>query len=160
MVHLSDPRSREGATMVEFMIATVIALILVLVLGWLLMSSQRTWESGRDKSELQANTTEALEWMARSIRESRRLTLVNSNEFWTHDETGGLAHTYRLDNTGVEPRLQQDGQDLATRHCTQFTVTADDDTTSLTLVLELEDSDGDRVLGMTRVALRNRTLIF
>jgi Tfp pilus assembly protein PilV len=160
MVCLAKKRSREGATMVEVMIATVIALVLVLVLGWLLMASQSTWESGRDKTELQANTTEALEWMARSIRESRRLTVVNTSEFWTFDETGSLVHTYRLDTSGTEPRLQVDGQDLATRHCTQFMISADDDTTSLTLVLELEDRDGDRVIGMTRVALRNRTLTF
>ena len=138
----------------------MIALVVVLALGRIMLANQRSWDSGRDKAELQANTTETLEWMARSIRAARFLTVVAGDEFWTHDESGTLTHVYRLDTDGAEPRLQEDGRDLSTRRCTQFVVTADDDTTSLTLRLELEDDDGDRVFGMTRVAVRNRSLAF
>jgi hypothetical protein len=141
--------------MVEMMVALFLALLVVMALGSLIVMNQRSWAWGQDKAMLQANVTESLEWMARSIRAARNLTLASPQEFSTYDETGTLAHTYRRDTIGGVPRLLQDGNDLVDRRCTSFTVSANADTTSLTLVLQLEDNAGSVVEGMTRATMRN-----
>jgi prepilin-type N-terminal cleavage/methylation domain-containing protein len=160
MVALERRGTDRGYTMIELIIASVIALIVVLAMGKLILVNQSSWEGGRDKAVLQANVTESLEWMARSIRAARTAQVVDVDEFRTYDESGNLAHTYRLVVAGGGNRLQEDGQDLINRNCTQFVVAANADTTSLTLTLELEDKAGDRVAGMSRTTLRNRTLEF
>ena len=124
-------------------------------MGSLILQNQRSWQWGRDKTVLQQNTTEALEWMARSVRASRRLAVVSDTKFRTYNENGVLVHSYERTLVAGEGRLQEDAMDLVDRRCTQFQVTTDEDTTSVTLVLELEDDAGNRVAVMTRATVRN-----
>jgi hypothetical protein len=144
----------------EMVIAVFVALIVVLALGRLILANQRAWEWGRDKAELQQNVTEGLEWMARSVRAARTVEITGTDEFRTYDENGSLVHTFQLANVGSQTRLLQDGSDLVDRRCTLFQITANSDTTSLTLEVELEDNAGNRVAGQTRVTIRNRTFTF
>ncbi len=153
-------RAHRGYTLVELTVALVIGLFVVLVLGRIVLSSQSSWRSGHDKAVLQQNTTEALEWMARSIRAARTIAVVDSTEFSTYDETGALVHTYRAALVGGQYRLQEDGINLVDRVCTRFRCDADDDTTSLTITVEFEDSYGFRVGGKTRAAIRNQSFEF
>jgi type II secretory pathway pseudopilin PulG len=153
-------RDRGGYTIIELIIATAVAFIVVLALGRIIVANQRSWEWGRDKIVLQQNATEALEWMARSIRAARTIALIDSTGFRTYDEGNGLVHTYRTVGSAGRLRLQEDGRDLVDRRCTAFSVRANHDTTTLSLWLELEDVAGNRVAGMTRTALRNRTFEF
>ena len=149
------PRRERGVALVEFVIAGFIGLLVLLALGRIVLMNTRAWGWGRDKAELQANATEALEWMARSVREARRVVVVSATQFRTYDSQGSLVHTYARETSGGEPRLREDNRDLCTRKCTQFTVTPDNDTTSVTLQFELEDHSGDRVAVLTRAARRN-----
>jgi len=141
------------------LIATFLAFIVVLALGKLILANQQSWEWGRDKVVLQQNTTEALEWMSRSVRAARSLSTSSATSFATHDSSGAVIHTYQLVG-GDDARLQEDGVDLVDRRCLQFDVVPDSDTTSLSLTLELEDNAGSRVLGSTRARLRNRSFEF
>ena len=152
-------RSRGGFTLVELMIALFIALFVVFVLGRVILTNQRAFAWNQDKMVLQQNVTETLEWLARSVRASRTLQVVSSTQFRTYDEQGNLTHNYQL-ITGPPDRLQVDGNDLVSRNCTLFTVTPDDDTTSVTIQLELEDDSSNRVAATTRAAVRNRTFEF
>jgi Tfp pilus assembly protein PilV len=149
-------RSNKGVTMVELLIAAFVALIVVLAMGRIITTNIRSWNQGRDKAVLQQNVTEALEWMARSIRGARTIEVISSTQFSTYDETGSLVHTYALSGD----RLHEDGSDLVDRKCTSFSVTPDADTTSLVLELELEDDAGMLVAARTRAAARNRTFEF
>lgn len=152
--------TRRGFTMIELMVAIFLSLIVIFAIGKILTSSQRAWAWGRDKVTLQANSAEALEWMARSVRAAQRLRVVSASEFRTYDETGALVHTYRRVLVGGVGRLQQDGTNLVSRTCNAFTVTPDPDTTSLTLTLELQDASGNKLREVTRAAVRNRTFEF
>ncbi|MBU1699089.1 MAG: hypothetical protein KJ970_17120 [Candidatus Eisenbacteria bacterium] len=148
-----------GYTAIEMLIASFLGLIIVFALGRLILTNQRSWEWGRDKAVLQQNSTEALEWMARSIRAAGSLSTSSATSFSTHDSSGVLIHTYQLTGGG-DPRIQEDGVNLVDRRCTQFNVVPDSDTTSLSLTLELEDNAGNLVLEMTRARLRNRIFEF
>jgi prepilin-type N-terminal cleavage/methylation domain-containing protein len=152
--------NRHGYSLIEMMIALFLALIVVLALGKLITANQRSWAWGRDKAELQANTTEALEWMARSIRSANTLTLTGADEFNTFDQDGTLLHTYRLGSDAGETRVLEDDRSLVARRCTHFVVDANEDTTSLTLSLELVDRAGNHVAGFSRATVRNQTLEF
>jgi prepilin-type N-terminal cleavage/methylation domain-containing protein len=152
--------NRKGFTMIELMVALFLSLIVIFAIGKILTSSQKAWSWGRDKAVLQANSTEALEWMARSIRAARRLQVVSTSEFRTYDENGALVHTFQRATVGGVGRLQQDGSNLVARTCTAFNVTPDPDTTSLSLTLELQDDSGNKIREVTRAAIRNRSFEF
>jgi hypothetical protein len=142
--------------MVELMIALILGLVVVLAIGSLVLQNQRSWRWNKDKTVLQQNVTESLEWMARQVRAARSVQVVSSEEFRTYDENDALVHRYEW--TG--DRLQQDGSDLVDRKCTDFQVFPDEDTTSVTIVLELEDDAFNLVGGSTRAAIRNQTYEF
>ena len=150
----------RGYTTVELMVAIFLAFIVVLALGRIILANQRSWEWGRDKAVLQANLTEALEGVSRSVHAARTLEVILHggvpSEVRTYDETGALVHTFMTATVGTEVRLQRDGTDLVARKCTYFRAIPDNDTTSVTLVLELEDKAGSRVRATTRAAIRNR----
>jgi hypothetical protein len=160
MATLKQRQHCSGYTFIELAVASLLAFLVVLALGRLILANQRSWEWGRDKVVLQQNVTEALEWMARSIRAARSLQLQADDHFNTFDESGVQVHTYQLVTGAGGPRLQEDGQDLSDRLCTEFTVSANWDTTSLIIRLELEDNTGDRVAGLTRATIRNRPFEF
>jgi Tfp pilus assembly protein PilV len=145
----------RGFTTIELLIASVIALVVVFAMGYLILQNQRSWEWGRDKTVLQQNTTEALEWMARSVRASRWLDVVSDKKFMTYDEDSVLVHTYELIEADEKEWLQEDGINLVDRPCTHFEVTTDADMKSVTLLLELEDEAGNKVAATTRAAARN-----
>ena len=109
---------------------------------------------------LQQNSTESLEWMSRSIRAAHSIAVIDTSEFRTYDDAGTLLHTYELVNVGGINRLHQDGSNLVDRRVTRFLVVPDDDTTSVTLTLEIEDRAGSRVEAITRTAVRNRSFEF
>jgi len=160
-MRIGPARGHErGFTTMEFLIAGFLAFIVVLALGRVILVNQQSWERGRDKTELQQNATEVLEWMARSVRAARTLNVVSSSEFRTYDETGALVHTYRRVAVSGVNRLQQDGTDLVDRLCTQFVVVPNADTTTVRLTLELEDNSGNRVGAETRASIRNQAFEF
>lgn len=146
----------KGATMVELLLAVFLALIVVLALGKIVTMNQRAWEWGRQKAMLQQNVTEALEWMARSVRGARSLDVISPSELRTYDETGTMTHAFRRQLVNGSYRLQQDGADLVDRPCVAFVVSPDSDSTSVIMELELQDGAGNRVRAMTRATLRNR----
>ncbi len=151
---------RAGFTMIELMIALVLALIVVLAMARIILANQRAWEWGRDKVVLQQNVTEALEQMERSVRAANRLSVVGSTEFRTYDRHAVLLHTYRLVQVGADWRLREDGRDLVDRSCSRFNVLPGSDTTNVTIDVEFIDNSGDRVAATTRAAVRNRTFVF
>jgi hypothetical protein len=149
------PRRTRGVALIEFVVAGFIGLLVVLALGRIVLMNGRAWGWGRDKAELQANATEALEWMARSVREARRVIVDSPTQFRTYDSQGNLVHTFSRQTSNGEMRLREDDHDLSARTCTQLAVTPDNDTTSVTLRFELQDHSGNRVSVLTRAARRN-----
>jgi hypothetical protein len=146
--------------LIELSVAVFLALIVVLALGKIFTMNQRAWEWGRQKVVLQQNGTEAVEWIARSVRAARTLEVVSPSELKTYDENGAIVHTFRRELVSGSYRLQQDGSDLVERPCTAFLVTPDPESTSVSLEVELEDGAGNRVRVMTRATLRNRSYEF
>ncbi len=155
---------RKGFTLLEMMIGLSLALIVVFALGRIVTSNQKAWEWGRDKTVLQANVTEALEWMSRGVHGARTLEVIShsgvNDEFRAYDETGALLHTYRRVMVSGVGRLQQDGANLVDRPCTRFIVTPNADTTSLTFDLELKSKTDALVAATTRATVRNRFFTF
>ncbi|HPF71537.1 MAG TPA: prepilin-type N-terminal cleavage/methylation domain-containing protein [Candidatus Krumholzibacteria bacterium] len=153
--------ARGGFTIVEMVIALMIALIVVLAMGRLLVVNQNAWNDGRDKAQLQQNLSEVLDRMVRSVRGARTVAVVDAGEFRTYDAAGGLVHTYALVRVGDLPGvLQEDGVALTTRRCAAFTCAANGDNTSLTLAVTLLDDADNEVSRTTRVTIRNRTIEF
>jgi prepilin-type N-terminal cleavage/methylation domain-containing protein len=157
---MSVQSDQRGVTLIELSLALVVGLLVVLALGRIVLANQRSWEQGRDKTELQQNTTEALEWMARSVRSARTVAVIDTTEFRTYDAAGSLVHTYELVAGVGQPRLHEDGSELTDRPCTLFYVLPDADTTGVTLTIELEDRAGNRVAAQTRATLRNQSFQF
>ena len=120
-------------------------IVVVLALGALIQANRASFAWGQDKASLQQNVSEALDWMTRSIRAARTLQVNGTEEFRTFDEAGNLEHVYeRATDSGV-PRLLVDGSPLIQRRCHSFLVTANSDTTSVTLKVVFESDAGDFV---------------
>jgi hypothetical protein len=166
--------------MIELMAAFALSMIVVLLLGKIVLSSQKAWQWGRDKALLQQNATETLEDIARSVRASYSLRVSGSGNNGALDTYGDSLKTlhnfYRIDNSTGVPKLRKDvyrngaltlSTELSPRKCVQFRVTPDStktDTTSVFLRLTLEDNEatppatqGARMQATTRVAIRNRS---
>lgn len=156
---MKPARRREGYTILEMTIGLFLSLVVVLAMGRIIVSGQRAWGWGRDKAVLQANVTEALEWMSRSVRGARFvLVYQGGREFRTFDEDSVLVHTFVW--TPGTGRLQQDGSDLTPRRCTAFLAKAAPESTGLALYLRLRDISGNAVADTTRAAVRNRFMQF
>lgn len=153
-------RHRSGFTLIEMVVALFVSLIVVAALGKIMLVNSRSWKLGNDKVLLQQNVSDAVERMAHSIRSSRRLRVISATEFRTYDTAGALTHTYRSYQTAGGQRLQEDGRDMAPQACDSFACTTNADTTSLTLAVQLQNTDGETVARRTRVTIRNRTMPF
>ncbi len=152
--------ARRGLTMIELMVACLIAVIVVLALGRIVLANKRGFDWNMDKTVLQQNVTEALESMARSVRASRSIVVTSPAAFSTYDETGALTHTFVRTVQDGRGTLLRDGAPLTARVCPTFTVTPDDDTTSVLMQLELADNSGNNVALVTRAAVRSRHFEF
>ena len=153
-------RGRTGFTMIEMVVALFISLIVVAALGKVMLVNSRSWKLGNEKVLLQTNVSDAVDRMSRSIRSARRLQVISATEFRTYDTAGALKHTYRRYQTAGGLRLQEDGLDLTPQACNSFACTANADTTSLTISLQLQNADGELVARQTRITVRNRTMSF
>ncbi len=149
----NGPGATGGYLLMELVIGAFLALMVVLFMGRILLVNAASLRAAADKAALQANVTEALEDIARSVRLSRYLTVPSSTRLFTFDRTGSVYHAY-VWRSGI---LTQDNVPLVARRCTRFVVAPDIDTTSVQITVELTDRVGNRVAGKTRVAVRNRT---
>ncbi len=152
-------KRQRGYTLIEFTVASMLAILVTLALGRLILANQRSWEWGRDKIVLQQNASLTMERMSSHIRGARSIAVVDSTEFRLYDAGGGLTDIYRRVATDGG-RLQHNSLDMVDRRCTAFIVTTDNDTTSVTIQMELADNADSRVAVMSRTAVRNQSFEF
>jgi competence protein ComGC len=153
-------RSHHGYTVVELMLALFIAFIVMLGIGKMMVINQKMWQAGAEQVQLQQEVSHVLERLGSSIRNAHSLESNRSDEFLTRSSDGTLKHRYDLSPSSEGYRLQEDGKDLCEASCLSFECAPNADNTYLLLTIELEDRAGNRVSGMTRVAVRNTTLAF
>ena len=146
---------QRGITITELMVAMFASFIVLMGLGKLVTINRQTFESGKGKSDIQINSALVIDRMSRSVRQASRITVTNGSTFSTHDEDGAVVHTYSLQDGAI----QENGTDIAPEACTLFTVGTDADTLSLTIRLDLADSDGSAMSSVTRVCRRNAPVL-
>ena len=151
-------RRERGVTLIELMVAIMASGIVLFALGNIIIVNQKTMKRSQDRASLQQHTTVIMSQMARAIRGSNRIEVTGANEFRLRDLNGALTSTFQLVTDTGGPRLQMDGTNMADLDCTRFTVTANSDTTSVTLDLELTTTDSVTLNELNTVSLRNRTL--
>ena len=154
-----DKSAQRGYTLLELMVAGMLSMFVLLALGKLILVNQQSWEWGRDKSVLQQNASLTLERISSRVRGARTIAVTDSTEFRCYDASGSLTDVFRrVINSGG--RLQHNGLDMVDRTCKAFIVTTDNDTTSVTIQLEIEDNSSERITAMTRAAIRNQSFVF
>jgi prepilin-type N-terminal cleavage/methylation domain-containing protein len=152
--------SRQGFTLIELVVAMAIAFVVVLAVGKMMVANQKLWRTAAEKALLQQNVTEVLDHVAGSVRRASSLEIVSTEEFQTWEEGRAVGHTFVLSRENSGNLLRKDGELMTSWNCVRFECLANGDQSTLELTLELEDSSGNRVSGMTRVTLRNTTLAF
>jgi len=151
--------NQRGYTLLELMVAGMLSMFVLLALGKLILVNQQSWEWGRDKTVLQQNASLTLERISARVRAARSIAVADSTEFRCYDATGSVTDVFRrVVNSGG--RLQHNGLDMVDRTCNAFIVTTDDDTTSVTIQIELADNSDERITAMTRTAIRNQSFTF
>ena len=157
---LGHGRAR-GFTTIELMVASLIALFVALAAGSILFSSQRSHRQGQDKLVMQQEATRAVEQIARDIRRSRWVDWNSGvpSRIALRDHFGALIRVYDRGAVAGVQKARQDGAALTDHECTQLTFTANSDTTTLSIQLELRDRAGNKVKVESKASIRNRPFI-
>ncbi|MDP6797785.1 MAG: hypothetical protein QGG33_08170 [Candidatus Krumholzibacteria bacterium] len=146
--------NEKGFSVMELMVACSLAILVMMGLGHLMLGNQAAWNWGMSKLELQQEASRVLDRMSHSLRAADGISLLNGSEFKTLDPGETVLHHYRRVASGSQYRLQENGTDMQDSDCTVFSVSANSDSSLLTLSLELLDEAGNRVSSMTMVSLR------
>ncbi len=153
-------RRERGVTLIELMVAIMASGIVLFALGNIVIVNQKAMARSQTRASLQQHTTVVTATMARAIRGANRIEITGANGFRLRDLSGSVTYTYQLQSGNDGPRLQQNGVDMAELDCTRFGITANEDTTSVTVDLELTSSEGVKLSELNTVSIRNRTLEF
>ncbi len=148
---------RRGLTVIEMLVASMLGIILIMALGQLILTNERTWSASRNKVELQQELNRALDRMSRAVREAHSIAVVDDDHFQTLDRDGVVRYEYQLDHDG---QLWENETALTECTCLQFQVSANGDQTGLDLRVRFGDDTGNGAEAQTWVTVRNRALSF
>ncbi len=151
------PRA-PGYTMVELMIALFLALLVALAAGAIVLTNQASFRRGREKIELQQETTRAVEQIARDVRRARWMAYDagHPDELALLDADGTEFRVYELGEVDGVAHVLQNGAPLAEQECTALAFAINADTTAVDILLELQDPAENRVRVESTAAIRNR----
>jgi type II secretory pathway pseudopilin PulG len=152
--------NQAGYSLIEIMVAVAISFMVVMALGRVITMNTQAWIYNQESSHVQRNASQALDWMSRDIRQARTLEMISATEFRTLGASGAVEHVYRLDTSGSVDRVKRDGDDMFPEACTQFLVTANPDTSGVTVTLTLLNAGGTSVTAMSQAVVRNTTRWF
>ena len=149
-------RGRQGATLVELLVAVVLAGIVTLAAVILYLLNERSFDQGREKLMAQQNASWCLEAIARDVRVARRVDLVTAERMVLYDIDGAPISTWARGTVNGQSLLQRNGRSMAPEVCTALRFTLVNlESTAVDLMLELEDPAENRIRLETRSALRN-----
>jgi type II secretory pathway pseudopilin PulG len=121
-------RRQSGLTMIELLVALSLAVIVVIAVGSVYLTNQRSFRQGREKLLTQQNLSWCMEEVARDLRRAWRADRVNAQKIVLYDTDGLVFATWELGSEGGQDRLLRNGTAQAPEQCTAlaFTVAAPD----------------------------------
>jgi prepilin-type N-terminal cleavage/methylation domain-containing protein len=149
-------RSHSGMTMIELMVASFIAVIFMLAAGTGYLVNQKAYKANREKLELQQTASQVMELMQKNIRAAATATIGNpADRIQLFDLSGNEFARFRLNISGGTAKLFETDALLAQQKLILLSFVPNADTSSVTINLNLEDVNKNRVLINTTAALRN-----
>jgi Tfp pilus assembly protein PilW len=148
-----------GFTTIELMIASFLAIIVVLAAGVIVLQSNTSFRLGNDKVVMQGEATRAVEQIARDVRRSRWLGYSSGapSRLVCYDTFGNQFSVY--DWAGAGTKATQNGSPLTDYPCTDLTFDPNADTTTVNIVLELQSKGFDKVKVESKASIRNRRYV-
>jgi prepilin-type N-terminal cleavage/methylation domain-containing protein len=68
---------RKGFTLIEITITTIIAAIVIIGLGYIVLTTQRYWIKGGREADLQRDITLSMYWMKRVLRDGEKVNIAD-----------------------------------------------------------------------------------
>jgi len=93
---------KKGFTLIEIMITTIIAAIVIIGLGYIVLITQRYWIKGGREADLQRDITLSMDWMKRILRDGEAVNISN----------GGSSIEIENTREGWKKRFYRQGNNL------------------------------------------------
>ncbi len=93
---------RKGFTLIEIMITTIIAAIVIIGLGYIVLTTQRYWVKGGREADLQRDVTLSMDWMKRVLRDGEKVDISD----------GGASIEVENVREGWKKKFYRDGNNL------------------------------------------------
>ncbi len=93
---------RKGFTLIEIMITTIIAAIVIIGLGYIVLTTQRYWVKGGREADLQRDVTLSMDWMKRVLRDGEKVDISD----------GGTSIEVENVREGWKKKFYRDGNNL------------------------------------------------
>ena len=72
--------NNKGFTLIETIITTIIAAIVLIGLGYIVLTTQRYWVGGGREADLQRDLTLSMDWIKRVLRDGERVKILTGRE--------------------------------------------------------------------------------
>jgi hypothetical protein len=148
----------DGFSIVEMAVSAVIATIFMLTAGTAYIVNQKSYKANDEKRELQQNVAHIMEMMERQIRGSARAVIPsppNNNRVELLDTQDQVITRFRLNTVSGIDRIFQDNALLARQKLITLTFVPNHDTSTVTINLNLEDENFNKVAMKSSATLRN-----
>ena len=147
--------TNKGFTLVEIIITTIIAAIVLLGLGYIVLTTQRYWVGGGREVDLQRDLSLSMDWIKRVLRDGERVKIL----------TGGESIEVESLREGWRKRFYREGNNLIMETAGEFQVIVDNLTglsfswgvRNIGIDISLSEHDME-VSARSAATLRNRLL--
>jgi type II secretory pathway pseudopilin PulG len=145
--------------MIELMISIVLLSLFLAGVATVFLANQNAFARGRDKVVLQQNVTWASEYITRTLRYARTVTIAGGNsDLSAYDFEGNLICRYYRDSGASKLMFEVAGQparELLPEKVNSLAFTPNGDTTRVQYVFEAEDRNYNKVVIRSSAKLRN-----
>ena len=149
-------RKIQGLTIVELLIASAIALIVLALVGLIYVASDKSFRFGEDVLDSEANLRLAMDWMTKDIRGASDLSISGDTVFLTIPSASGQTTiAYQCENNKLK-RTVGDTGDTRTIARVSMDPSSDIARSDSTVTIVLHATAGNTIRSLTsQVTMRN-----
>ena len=147
----------QGLTIVELLIASAIALIILALVGLIYVASDKSFRFGENVLDSEADLRLAMDWMTKDVRGAADLSISGDTVFLTIPSASGQTTiAYQCENNKLK-RTVVDTGDTRTIASVSMNPSSDIVVDNFTVTITLHNTAGNSVRSLTsQITMRNK----